>query len=78
MLKEALQLQVTAMVKFALLRYLSEFLTKSFVGLIIGNSKSFHLGAQSTFNMTLSPYLSTLATTYTDEYEINECFIYLA
>jgi len=29
--------------------------TKSFVVLIIGNSKSFHLGAQGTFNLTLSP-----------------------
>jgi len=38
------------MVKFALLRYLSEFRLKSFIVLIIGNSKSFHLGAQGTFN----------------------------
>jgi len=35
--------------KFALLRYLSEVSTKNFVGLIIENSKSNHLGAQGTF-----------------------------
>jgi len=38
------------MVKFALLRYLSEIRLRVFVVLIIGNSKSFHLGAQGTFN----------------------------
>jgi len=40
------------MVKFALLRYLSEVSIKSFVVLIIGNSKSFHLGAQGTFKVS--------------------------
>jgi len=39
------------MVEFALLRYLSEFrlTTESFVVLIMGNSKSNHLGVQGTF-----------------------------
>ena len=32
-----------------MLRYLSEFRLKRYVVLIIGNSKSFHLGAQGTF-----------------------------
>jgi len=31
--------------------------TKSFVVLIIGNSKSFHLGAQSTFKGALYDYI---------------------
>jgi len=38
------------MVKFALLRYLSEFRLRVTIVLIIGNSKSNHLGAQGTFN----------------------------
>jgi len=42
---------LTEMGKFALLRYLSEFLTKGFVVLSIANSKSKHLGAQGTFNL---------------------------
>jgi len=40
------------MVKFALLRYLRRVSTQSFVVLIIGNSKSNHLGAQGIFNLT--------------------------
>jgi len=38
--------------KFALLRYLSEFSTKSFVVLITENSKWNHLGAQGKFKPT--------------------------
>ena len=45
------------MVKFALLMYMSKF-RQSFVVLIIGNSKSFHLGAQSTFNPDARPLRS--------------------
>jgi len=42
---------LTAMSKFDLLRHVSEFRLKSSVVLIIGNSKSNHLGAQGTFNL---------------------------
>ena len=43
------------MVTFAVLRYLSEFRLKSFVVLIIENSKSFHLGAQGTVKPNVFP-----------------------
>jgi len=55
---------LTAIGQFALLRYLSEFqLIKGFVVLILGNSKSNHLGAQGTFKgssvtSTLNPILT--------------------
>ena len=48
--KGALQLLMN---RYGLIRFAQvpeRVLTKSFVVLIIGNSKSFHLGAQSTFN----------------------------
>ena len=70
------------MVKFALLRYLipERVSTKSFVVLIIGNSKSFHLGAQGTFNTTLAsvagvlclPHIVLVYYTNTDTYPTNK------
>jgi len=40
---------LTVMGTFALLRYLSEFRLRVFVVLIIGNSRTNHVGAQGTF-----------------------------
>jgi len=48
--KGALQLLIN---RYGLIRFAQvpeRVLTKSFVVLIIGNSKSFHIGAQGTFN----------------------------
>jgi len=58
--------QLTAMGKFALLRYLSEF-RLSFVVLIIGNSKSNHLDSQGTFNTPLSFRSQVRRTARSDE-----------
>jgi len=45
--------------KFALLVYMSEVSTKSFVVLIRGSSKLNHLGAQGTLNPGGYPHLAT-------------------
>jgi len=48
--KGALQLLINRYGSIRLAQVPERVLTKSFVVLIIGNSKSFHLGAQGTFN----------------------------
>ena len=52
--KGALQLLINRYCQIRLAHVHKRVLTKSFVVLIIGNSKSFHLGAQGTFNPSWS------------------------
>jgi len=75
------------MVKFALLMYMSEFRLrvssfKSFVVLIRGNSKSFHLGVQSTFNprciyACVCLYTYIYIHIYVHEYMLTYVYIYV-